>query len=592
MKSFNHIIPWALLNLAPVLGYCQGETEIVFSFKEGNIEYAPTDQQLSTLDPTKQPILLNFSSFPDSLFPITIYIARGNKKDTITIAKDKKVSKILPNTNLQEFLNDSEYVFKISIDKLGKINSETIIVISTGWFNHPKYVGDQLIPWDEVQKSIVTNCLSIEPRTYDNNIVYYDPCCNCITFKRSKTKRHGNKLDENSKKYGEKSGRTEYFNGQPYKRFFTVKEGATLLIHNLNPYKYEIAVNSSDTSYNELGSDILTDLFSTFLPLSLNPESTGKTNDLKNAILDNSKELEKYITYINSTLDCITEEQRKKLQDEKKTIENRLQHYSVANSNYSNYLALLNGTLKRLQSQKDPDTSKIIKAIGTYKSFLSVRFDHNYQYNIIEVPNVDEIILEVTIKTKDKQFGINVNKQKVRIPVKGGFKIDFSPGIYFGFNMASSKYYIYDSIVPPPIKKHIVSIIREEKDSRNLPEFGVSSLIHFYSRWGLFVNVSATFGMAVPINEKPLPRFLLGGSLLLGRTNRISITGGVVFGWSDKISEKYKFDELTQTFENIPYKLDKIEYTQEMRYGGFVSLSYNIPLIKRTDSIVKSSSKK
>ena len=186
-------------------------------------------------------------------------------------------------------------------------------------------------------------------------------------------------------------------------------------------------------------------------------------------------------------------------------------------------------------------------------------FSYTYRTNA----QGDEMRFNLSLAPIDttSKLGLSASElSTVEIPVYGGFKINASIGVSFGsyFNTPLS-YFLRDSV-----------IISEEKDSF-FPI--VTSFIHFYNQGAGNVSLGGTFGLGLSLGgDQGLQsaNFLLGPSLILGRGERIVLSGGIVGGKVQQLGQGFQVgDRLISEVDNVPTR-------SVYQMGYFAGLSFNL----------------
>ena len=106
------------------------------------------------------------------------------------------------------------------------------------------------------------------------------------------------------------------------------------------------------------------------------------------------------------------------------------------------------------------------------------------------------------------------------------------------------------------------------KEDQNKLDVQLALLVHAYWRSGRDVNFSFTSGVAVNVKSQR-PNYLLGASLLLGRKQRIAISGGVNFGITKRLSNSYQLGNL------LSLDTEEVPMAEKMDAGGWFGVSYN-----------------
>lgn len=226
----------------------------------------------------------------------------------------------------------------------------------------------------------------------------------------------------------------------------------------------------------------------------------------------------------------------------------------------------------------DPDAAqkKLLEDSYTYlknKNYENLPEDFTILLNKININNFtvsssqikadeDFINFKITVNPLDndvvKKYGVARRKEKFnyRLEVLEGFKIDFSTGVY-ATNVINYKYITFK-------ENGKYKVLRNDEGSINL---GLAALGHVY--WRCFENINLGFNIGAGVSNDEIVHYFLGGSLMLGKKQRVVLNGGATIGrvnrLSDLIVEKKEYDELpVQDFNIKTYKT-----------GWYFSVSYN-----------------
>lgn len=229
----------------------------------------------------------------------------------------------------------------------------------------------------------------------------------------------------------------------------------------------------------------------------------------------------------------------------------------------------------------DYDSNLVRPFVQTYAAFKNLNISPVH-YQIPRLQNYDELAINLKIRPKDKSnASMKVDSMLIDLPVYSGFKVDISPGLFYTF-FSPHMYTLYsDSTMIKGISgvdsvtARFKSIIKENKSKNNV---GFSSLIHFYSRWGRVINVAASLGAGITLEDDPKVRYFTGASLLIGRVNRLALSTGWAFGKVEEISDRYWNGT---GYKQVNSAETKLEMKKVLKTGWFIGLSYNIPLIER-----------
>src|SRR5690606_15641530 len=158
----------------------------------------------------------------------------------------------------------------------------------------------------------------------------------------------------------------------------------------------------------------------------------------------------------------------------------------------------------------------------------------HYQYSIPQLQNADKIIFNISINPKKNMEGaIHMTDELIEVPLRGGWKIDFSTGFYYS-NVKNREFGLKDVIRGDTLSAK--EIIDEGVKNAGRHTAGITALMHIYPRVGS-VQPSLTFGVGKSLDLNY--SFLFGGSLLLGKDNRFAISSGFNFSNVKTLSNKY-----------------------------------------------------
>ncbi|MBC8485898.1 MAG: hypothetical protein H8D45_07635 [Bacteroidetes bacterium] len=184
----------------------------------------------------------------------------------------------------------------------------------------------------------------------------------------------------------------------------------------------------------------------------------------------------------------------------------------------------------------------------------------------------DVIIYEVTITPVENadvmKYGSGSKKVSFKVPVEvlGGFKIDFSTGLFVS-NLIDHKYAITgDSIFNANDTLRGYRVLRNEEGKIKI---GLSAMMHLYYRFSSIINVGLNIGVGIIPDQSV--SYLGGGSLIFGNKNRFIISGGVMLGSVERLSSLIKEKNL---YPDIP--LQNNLTVKELDLGWYLGISYNL----------------
>lgn len=183
-----------------------------------------------------------------------------------------------------------------------------------------------------------------------------------------------------------------------------------------------------------------------------------------------------------------------------------------------------------IKMDTDDELNTLMKKIrDTYNSINSLG---SQSFTAFKLKNMD--YLELTFKD---EAGNTRKEEELRL--SGGLKIDFSTGIALS-GLKDFAYILKDTVVSYRTdtaagtlpRDTTGRIVRRENDGKSSVNFGI--YMHVYPRLSSNYNVGLTVGISTNTNLDI--NFVTGGSLLLGSKRRLVLTGGVIWGKVDRLS--------------------------------------------------------
>lgn len=176
------------------------------------------------------------------------------------------------------------------------------------------------------------------------------------------------------------------------------------------------------------------------------------------------------------------------------------------------------------------------------------------------------------IPSRTNVLGANKNPKNFDfdIPVKGGWKTDFSVGPTFSFgDGAKDEKYYYE-----PTDVEGQSLLKQ-RDNNNVVSPGIAAMMHFYKRsgkdfsWGGMLGVGAGFQAL----EDADVSFYTGLSGVLGKSQKVMLNAGISFLKVERLKEgEYTVDKIYDPtvvpINNVTEKVFKSSF--------FISISYNL----------------
>jgi len=215
-----------------------------------------------------------------------------------------------------------------------------------------------------------------------------------------------------------------------------------------------------------------------------------------------------------------------------------------------------------------------------------LRFNRSYILPV-QIENADQSIFTFHSYKKGQKVG----EFKYSFFNKGGFKIDFSSGLFatglidkkYAFSGSRFKIDTTHSYIPVWDKDNNVTVMKDSitgyttRSERQIVKgggenfnIGLGVLLHAYTRWGKRINGGISIGGI--IDNQSTIKYTGGGSLLLGREQRLIITGGIALGKINKLA-----DGLIES-EWITPGTSQTSPATELKWSSswFVGVTYNL----------------
>ena len=220
-------------------------------------------------------------------------------------------------------------------------------------------------------------------------------------------------------------------------------------------------------------------------------------------------------------------------------------------------------TLQALSRSLSETKSNINQIQNLYNMLAASSFEKTFDYQL-EADKADfemKFVQSALSADVDNDNERNTLKTRnIKMFAKGGFKINSSIGLTLNsFGNKSLDYYIDPD----------TNVIRADTNNYFTPN--LATMINFYPVIGENFNLGGMFGLSIPITgDLRGVNILFGPSLFLGSRNRLSISGGVVYGPVKKLIKGQELNkETTQT--------DLTTFTKNVYTTGyFLGISFSI----------------
>lgn len=196
-----------------------------------------------------------------------------------------------------------------------------------------------------------------------------------------------------------------------------------------------------------------------------------------------------------------------------------------------------------------------LNAFESYDKIMHADFDREFSLNGD---------LDVTTLTMDfvRNMGNDsleslpvIKSRKIEIPTMGGLRINSSAGITF-LRFANG-HYTYDNVD---------GVIDQTSADAFIPS--LTTMFHFYRQTPRSIGLGGNFGFGVPIEGDKEFIYMLGGSAIIGKSQRVIVNFGAFGGKVERLSG-VKVGDVIAAGSIVPTK--KI-----FELGGYVGLTLNI----------------
>lgn len=477
----------------------------------------------------------------------------------LTGGKITEVIELVFRTDVKE-PNDNKFLFSIRIDHDGKILSQGS--------DQPGDAEPMISDFDFVDPAILNAVILPATASSKYPRIEYDPCNNAFEVYNDGTQTKRNFIR--------------------YKNKITDNRGLTFFVNNFNTLKYNIAIGkefiTNHTEVPELFSSVK-GIATTTLAAADEESYEQQIQDQLSLIIKLGKDLKQYLTKKMNETDCGG---LSTFEAEKASIIGNVKskfsippaaaqlpfdkEYQRLKSQYISSVKTPDFNVKEFnkifsanyQLPITPDS--IVRETRNLLTLLvSTKFE--FQYNVPQLENADKIVFKVSINPKpDTNGSIHMTDELIEIPIRGGWKMDFSTGFYYSsikneqFGLRDVK--LGDSVVAK-------DIVNEQGKNFGKHTAGVNALMHLYPRMSSF-QPALTFGVGKSLDLNY--SLLVGASILLGRDNHFVISGGLNYS-NVKVLSNGNLDDKNSRLR-VGKDVTAVNTYNQFKRGGFISITY------------------
>ncbi|RZK55971.1 MAG: hypothetical protein EOO91_13000 [Pedobacter sp.] len=240
----------------------------------------------------------------------------------------------------------------------------------------------------------------------------------------------------------------------------------------------------------------------------------------------------------------------------------------------NSYKEIFDAMIKNQQTAEQRNIEFHAKLTSIAKELQQNDYVKLYEYITKSVGAVAEVSSKPFIPTKDLmelKFTIVdifkkdtlVNETRTLFSNGGGIGLSFSTGFFYTEMLSDQPYYL---------TKQPDGTMAINKDKRTISDVSIGAMGHLYYKVSSSFRVGPSIGIAVsPFDGKT--RYLLGGSMLLGREKMIGINIGRA--WA-KIKEFSSSVEGTSSNPFLPAGATAVPTVDKIKNVWFLGLTYNL----------------
>ena len=226
-------------------------------------------------------------------------------------------------------------------------------------------------------------------------------------------------------------------------------------------------------------------------------------------------------------------------------------------------------SLKKVSSRDKFE--EIFKNINTL--YAELRNSDNFR--VISNPvqaEKDFLIFDVEITPRNdipKLVKLESRIFSTTVPIKGGFKIDYSTGLFITKGLHHRAYSTNQSP-----QNNLNSIISENKNN-SVAQLSIGALMHISPRSTNNIKPGFTFGLGLITSEISNTNVFIGASAMIGSKEKVIISAGLALANVDYLNGKYNLNTEYETASLDTNLTEKV-----LRASWFVSLTYNLSNLK------------
>jgi hypothetical protein len=234
--------------------------------------------------------------------------------------------------------------------------------------------------------------------------------------------------------------------------------------------------------------------------------------------------------------------------------------------------------------------------ITVYKAFNKNNFQLKFRTKIIS-DNADAINHKISFKPIDN-VPCNISPQFISfqyiIKIKKGLKFDSGPTLFANFGLHDNKYRFesYQNQLNDTVSLNHTKVVKEGNQNVIRPTVGY--LFNIYVRNAK--DVKFGFNLGLSTNDIKRINYHLGGSLLLGQSQRIGISCGLTVGQVNFVVDEYDPEKIMssngimgvieQPRTDLPEEVPLLS-SPPFKLGGYIGFTFNLTGAQNTSRVTE-----
>jgi hypothetical protein len=361
-----------------------------------------------------------------------------------------------------------------------------------------------------------------------------------LVAKIKKTESELNEIDEDAAGIKQLEGILRFNLNEIQDKFRTLN--ALIDAHNLLIY----VVHNPSNSYNKIESEI-------------NRVMSGQLSNI--SIIDTRLEIDRLISSANETISGL-------ISLDAKLTGAALADYISAKATYElieSKLETVSRDFARFDAVSLSGQIEFMKAMVTAENFR-VQYE---THSIAE--NADFVRYRIEFKPNtlpgNLTQGMSPFNMDIAFQIRLGWKYDVSPGFVVDIGLKDPSYY-FDKTTDPTAT---TVYVRENGDNGNASP-AIAAFLNGYLRTSATIKVGGSFGLGVSANGRF--RMYFGPSLIIGRKERVVITGGASFGAISRLADGYEVGDAFLNNSSLPTEVPMV--LDQYKLGGYVGIGFNL----------------